>query len=244
MIQTGNRDIINYDEIIKNENDTNLFNEFKEQLRKVGIDVIVVTAYSRYNSHEITDTNKGNKFAEYYESEKKYFKKIPRLHLYIRTIKAYKKLEINDHISKPKNKEYIKKVRVIWKNIIKPDMISGYYDDDMSIKFLSFPKHYFISKIYNLKEDIKKSIVKLNITQPKEIYCSSNPAFNIIFSDYSDYQAAKLNNDFDLISNKIKEIMTKHINQEYKHLVGKFNFIRFLHPDMKGFNWYGYARQD
>lgn len=44
--------------------------------------------------------------------------------------------------------------------------------------------------------------------------------------------------------NEIKKIMIKKIEKEYQHIVNEFNFIRFIHPEMKGFNWYGYARQD
>lgn len=158
MFLTGNGDIINFDDLIQKENDTPLFNEFKYRLKEVGIDIILVTSYSRYNSHQVVLVGKEDKFAEYYKSEKKYYKKIPRLSLYVRTIDEFSKLDIDEPTSKPNNIEITLKVSEIWKQVLTNDVMSEYYDVDMSVLFKSFPKHYLISKIYSLRDVIKNRL--------------------------------------------------------------------------------------
>lgn len=237
---------VDYEKILRNNKDLEIFEIFKRRLETIGIDSIVVTSTSRDSSYMIVSSVKDNKFAKYYERENKYYKSIPLITIYIRTIDNFKELNINEHVSKPVDVTISESVKAIWGKILSESgyEYDKYFDIDMDIYFRNFPKVYFINNIYGLREKIKMKLSKLEIVHPKEVYCSTMPALNIIYASMDDYNEAKNKNEFELINNIINKLFLEKLHKDYKMILGEFDYIKFLHPEMKGFNWYGYARQD
>lgn len=114
----------------------------------------------------------------------------------------------------------------------------------MTILFLSFPKYYLISKIYEMRDKVKLEIERAEVITPEEIYCSSTPSYNIIYRDIDSYHRAKDNEEFNIIRSLINNLLLKYMHKKVRSIIDDYDYIKFYHPDMEGFNWYGFARQD
>lgn len=132
---------VDLEKVIKNERDLKVFQVMKKELYKIGFDVIALASLDRENTHCAVPCNMQNKFARYSELEKKYFKNIPILKLYIRTKDNYISLNIDEQLSRPNNESILISIKNIWKETIikfKYDA-DKYYDNTFS----KFPKILF-----------------------------------------------------------------------------------------------------
>ena len=238
--------VINFENLIGNNSDDVIFEDLKIELLRIGIDAILITAVSRKNSYTCVPVKSKCNNSWFSEKEQSWYKKIPRLTLYIRNCANFYSLMIDEHRNTTRISEINDKVINAWKNVITEDLKLDYFDEDIGVTILSFPKQYLVSKVYKLRDDVKRRIKELDydIIQPKEIYSSSIPSLNIIYADFGDYSVAKYNGDFNLIKDVIRDIFIKDINVDYHSILDKYEYIRFIHPEQKGFSWYGYARQD
>jgi hypothetical protein len=237
---------VNFDEIIKNDNDIEVFELMKKRLIPLGFDVILITSVDRETSHFVAQCGENAKFSWYSESQKEFYKDIPVLSLYIRTNDNYKSLSINEHVSEPIDKSVINLIKKIWREVLieSNSDVEKYYDIDMTIYILNFPKHYLISWVYNLRDKVKLNVSAAEVITPKEIYCSSIPSYNIIYSNAEDYARARDSGEFKVIKEIISKLLFESLHLRFRYVIEEFDFIKFYHPEMKGFSWYGFARQD
>jgi hypothetical protein len=237
---------VNFDEIIKNESDIEVFELMKKRLNSLGFDVILITSVERESSHYVTQCDEMDKFSWYSKSQKVYYKDIPVLSLYIRTNDNYKSLGINEDVSEPIDKSVLGIIKKIWREVlIESDFnVERYYDLDMTIYIFNFHKNYLISRVYEMRDKVILEVSAAEVITPKEIYCSSIPSYNIIYSNADDYARARDNGEFRVIKEIISKLLSEDLHIKYPNIIEEFDFIKFYHPEMKGFSWYGFARQD
>ena len=96
--------------------------------------------------------------------------------------------------------------------------------------------------IYLCRDNIIEWIKKEKLSpRPEYLFCSSHPAFNIIFKNQKDYERSK---------NTTQKKLTKYIHQLLEssdcynyYEEGKVK-LDMLHKEMEGLNLYGLSRQD
>lgn len=241
------RENINFNDILANEgNDLALFKLMKEKIKAIGIDSILITAMDRNNSYCIVGCKPNVPFSRLYERERKYYKNIPILKIYVRSNKNYLELNVNEYDSSFVDNDITSSVIKLWEDALFENNynLDKYYDLDMMIKVISFPRFYIISQIYALRDNVESEIKRMKVVLPKEIYCSTLPSYNVIYETYVDYEKAQLNGEFQVIKCEVDKILKSALNDKFKSIVEEYDYVKFYHPEMDGFNWYGFARQD
>ncbi len=76
------------------------------------------------------------------------------------------------------------------------------------------------------------------------VYRCTPPGFNIIYKNNDDYDEAEAAGDFELIQSALLQLMLQRVPQAEPHEVVSWFSVHYVHPDMYGYNAYGYARED
>ena len=230
---------------IKHENQPGIYEELILALSELGIEASLISFEYRNDSNCAVMCNEDDPNVKC--SGSNIYKSVPVLTIFVKSYENYYSLNIDTHSNNwdgtyPNTQE----IRRIWSDLlVKHNLFSNStYDTDMLVYFRNFQELVICQLIYRNRNAVIKSITNLNVVQPKEIYCCSAPGFNVIYNDKLHYFLAEKSLQFEKIENSIKQVISKSVPQEFKCDVERHIIIKFYHPSMKGFNWYGFARQD
>gem|GEM_PF-2953545 len=220
----------------------------KEALASFSIDAAKVEIKKREDSHSAVACCGDDPHARPCDQIKgqSHIKSVPTLSIYVRTTENYRSLNIDDHDGNWSSRySGTNAIRKMWKSLLGRQIkTDDYYDDDMLIFIYNNAKHGICNSVYQNREQVLKLVRNIGVKQPKEIFCCSRPGYNVIYADVQDYKTAETNGDFAIISSAILRLMQSKISEMDSQEVSDLLSIKFYHPEMPNFSWYGFARQD
>jgi hypothetical protein len=172
---------------------------------------------------------------------------VPSLDIYVCTNENYLSLNL-DKEKKNGDSSFVhtNEIRQKWFETLEQDDIKEYYDQDMYIIFRNEEMVLLIDTVYSFRNEIISLLSSLNIIKPQYIYCCSspNPGYNIIYHDKNDYNNAETRDNFTLIGKVIIDFILEKFPKDKSNFIKESVRIKFYHPEMQGFNYYGFSRQD
>jgi len=206
--------------------------DFNKYCKKLGLDA----EFSTYN--DLTKSRSAIRL------ENGDTKRVPTISIYLKTTQNFidNGIDKHDHnwSSEYKNTEDLIKY---WNELLIQNGLSEKYGSDKMLVFIySFEELITTKIVYHSKQQIIDWIDKENFTpKPEYVFSSSEPSYNIVFKDQTDY---------DKFMNEKQEVLTSMINKTLE-ANDDFNFfknqnlkINYLHKEMEGINLYGLSRQD
>jgi hypothetical protein len=126
--------------------------------------------------------------------------------------------------------------------IIKYGYPNNYKDDKMKIFFTSFESFYLSTLIFSCKPLIKEMIQCRDVTpKPDYVFCSSEPAYNIVFKHSFDYYEFKQKQYEQNVTGIICAILKA--NAKYGYPIEERVKIHYLHGQM-GISLNGLSREE
>lgn len=228
--------------IVKHKSQPDIYEELILALSALGIEASIISFEYR------NDSNCAVKCKEDDPNVKSNgYKSVPVLMILVKSYENYYSLNIDPHSNNwdstyPKTQE----IRKMWRDLLIKynQFTNSTYDNDMLVFFRNVQELVICQLVYKKRNAVIKSITELNVVQPKEIFCCSAPGFNVIYNDEFHYSSAEKNLQFEKIENTINNVISRSVPQEFISDVERYIKIKFYHPGMEGFNWYGFARQD
>lgn len=218
--------IVNRNEIdpsVLNMTDEMIFEELKLYLESVGVDTYMVAAIGRSNSFMAKDIQ---------TSIITDAKKIAQKPVMMFFMKNHTKI----------SEELFPQILEHWKDLLSYHIydVSEYYDEQMECVIIDGEDYIVEQYVRNFKVDIVDFMNSREI-KPKFVYCSSEPAYNIIYERKSEYE--KASGEFDFITMCIKEHIKELISEDFDISIEKLR-IHFWNPFMQGYSGYILSRED
>lgn len=215
--------------------DSEWFEDFKAALAEEDIRIMGTTVCPASESHFVTSV------------EGKYVD-IPSMSIYAAGDVSKRLVKDRYDLSHPVVSPYEQRISDIWRSVcIKHGVDTEQYCGvKLSVSVVTV-EHLMCDCVIRRREcisEVEQILARRCIRQPRNIYCSSIPAYNIVFTK-ENYDIA----DIDSIKEKLTEEIRGAILQYFKNACSGFALpfmleVHFWHPEMQGYNGYGLARQD
>lgn len=211
------------------------FEDFKASLSAEGMHITGVTVRPISESHFVTRVN-GNHV------------KIPSMSIYAIGKESARLVTKQNDFSHPVADEHKQKICDIWRSVcIKHDVDTEQYCGvDMHISVVTV-EHLLCDHVLRRKEcisEVERYLARSCIRPVRNIYCSSSPAYNIVFTT-ENYAANNIENRKERLSAEIRSIILPYFREACHGTELPFMLkINFWHPEMPNYNGYGLARQD
>lgn len=212
------------------KSDSTIFLNFNEYVRTLGLDV----TFSIFQTAELSKIGKTINDQHY---------KMSVISIYLNTTDNLIKNGIKQSDSNwSGNYNYTEEILSKWNELVK------YYEYPDSYK----SPHIYLF-IYSFEEFITNLIVRLSKNEvielakmlrsshPEYVFCSTEPAYNIVFQNKNDYELFNLKYKKMFVSN-IYEILKE--NDPFGYMIKSKVKVNFFHKDMDNFNLYGLSRED
>ena len=214
--------------------DTRWFESFKAALADEGIHIIGVTVCPASESHFVQSV--GDKRV-----------RIPVLSLYALGENAERLMRVKRDISGILDPSYKEQVLDIWRRVcIDNGVDTEQYCGIGAYVSVGRVEGIICNNVIRSSECIsavEKAVVSLCGKRPRNVYCSSLPSYNIVFTA-EDYISAGIDSKKDILSEKIRSIILPHFREICTYDVDMPLSVSFWHPEMPNYNGYGLARQD
>ncbi len=214
--------------------DSEWFEDFKRSLSAEGFDICGVTVRPVSESHFATRVN-GE------------LVKIPAMGLYAIGGAAYRLLKVKHGISGVIDESYKEQIYRVWRDccLRHGADIAEYCGIDMHISVASAEGVVYDNVIRRkeCREEVADTVFRLSGVRPGNVYCSSQPSYNIVF-EKEHYFAFDIENKKELIAAEIRAVVAHYVTSSYSKPLPEPLFVNFWHPQMPTYNGYGLARQD
>ena len=207
------------DPSVLNATDEMIFEELKLYLESVNIQTYMIAALGRTNCF----------MAKEIHNDIKNLKQKPTMIFFMK-----------NHSKLPE--EYKIQIKMRWKDLLSYHIYDEleYHDDEMNLIEIDGEDYILEQYVRNFKIDIVDFMNSREI-KPKHVYCSSEPAYNIIYDRKMEYE--KASSEFEFITMCIKEHIKELISEDFEVEVDKLK-VNFWNPFMPGYSGYGLARED
>ncbi|MDE3743299.1 hypothetical protein [Maribacter polysaccharolyticus] len=209
-----------------------IFAEFNDYARDLELDVAFSTFKESKISHAAVQIEEGK------------HKRVSTISIFLNTTENLKKNKI-DPLNSNWNSKYKHTQDLVlkWNELLdKYSYPIDYKSDPMYIFIYSLESAAVVRLVYLCRDNILEWIEKENLNpKPAYLFCSSEPAFNIVYSNKEDFEESKETSQ-KILKNYINQLLENgdYLNYYEK---GKVKF-RMLHKEMEGINLYGLSRQD
>lgn len=205
--------IVNRNEIdpsILSECDEMIFEELKLYLESINMNTYMVCVIGRSNSFMADEIRQG-----------KHQRHQPIMLFFMKN---------HEHVKH----EYASQIKEKWRELLAYHIydVDEYHDEQMEFVEIDGEEYIIEQYVRNFKIDIVDFMKSRNI-KPKNIYCSSKPAYNIIYERKMEYEEAS--NEFDFIRMCIKEHLKELITDDFKINVDHLE-VNFWNPFMPGYD--------
>ncbi|MBR3839810.1 MAG: hypothetical protein IKM20_01575 [Erysipelotrichales bacterium] len=214
--------IVNRNEIdpsVLNTTDEMIFEELKMYLESVGIQTYMIAVLGRTNSF----------MAKEIQSDIKLLKEKPTMLFFMKK-----------HTKLPE--KYNEQIKERWKELLAYHIYDEveYHDDEMNLIEIDGEDYILEQYVRNFKIEIVDFMNSREI-KPKNVYCSSEPAYNIVYDRKMEYE--KASSEFEFITMCIKEHIKELVNEDFEISVDKLK-VNFWNPFMPNYSGQGLARED
>ncbi len=215
--------------------DSSWFEDFKAALAAEGINIIGVTVRPISESHFVTRVD-GQ------------LVKIPSMSIYAIGEESARLVTKQCDFSHPVADEHKQQICDIWRRVCLQHGVDTeqYCGVDMHISVV-IVEHLLCDHVLRRKEcvaEVERLLARRCIRPVKSIYCSSSPAYNIVFTA-ENYLANDIENRKEQLSAEIRSLILPHFIEACHGMELPFMLkINFWHPEMPNYNGYGLARQD
>lgn len=235
MIVTNNSEHSEFISKILFGKDTPWFESFKHALSQEGINIIGVTVTPSSESHFVRNVN-----GEYFP--------IPILNLYAFGDDGYRIKKLKNDVSGVIDPCYDEKVNGIWRTVCEQyNVDTDLYCGIGACIYVGIAEGIMCSNVIRSSvciSEVRNTLLRLCGRQPINIYCSTLPSYNIVFSQ-SDYIAADIDGKKELLTQAVCDIVKPHLKEACHGADVTMPLkVNFFHPQMTGYNEYGLARQD
>lgn len=212
--------------------DEPIFEEFNNYAKELDLDVAFSIFRDSKTSHAGVQIEEGKS------------KSVSTITIFLNTTENLEKNKIDPHNSNW-DSDYSHTQDLIhkWNDLLgKYSYPENYKSDPMLVFIYSLESAAIVKLGYLCRDDILEWMDKEKLQpKPEYLFCSSEPAFNIVFRNKDEFE-------------KSKETTQKRLTEYINHLLinsdcfnyyneGKVKF-RMLHKEMEGISLYGLARQD
>lgn len=209
-----------------------IFIDFNDYARNLGLDVAFSTFKESKISHAGVQVENGKS------------KSVSTISIFLKTTKNLKENDIDPQNNNWDSKyKHTKDLIVKWHELLNAYSYPPDYITDPTLIFIySLESVVVVKLVYLCRDNILKWIEKEKLRpKPEYLFCSSEPAFNIVF---------KNKEEFELSKETTQKMLAKYIHQLFEssdcynyYEDGKVKFY-MLHKEMEGISLYGLSRQD
>ena len=132
-------------------------------------------------------------------------------------------------------------LRKIWQETTIPYGLylnrKDYCDSGMFIRAVYFEQRCFYDYITNRQSEITALLKSRLGVSPEKLY-PAHEGLSIVFSK-SDYIEHGIEAEAESLKQEIAAQADRYITGKYHEKIGNASYIRFLHPEMPGYNGYG-----
>ncbi len=215
--------------------DSGWFEDFKTALAEGGINILGVRACPVSESNFCTNKNGAHV-------------KIPTLGLFAIGEDAARLITRKYDVSHPIAPGYEQRVMDIWRRVcIRHNVDTEQYCGVGPYISVVTVEHLMCDYVLRRKECIDKvrQYLERQCSRPvRNIYCSSIPAYNIVFTT-EDYAANHIEERKEQLAAEIRSLILPHFREACRGMVLPYLLeVHFWHPAMPNYNGYGLARQD
>ena len=215
--------------------DSSWFEDFKSAAAAEDIRILGVTVRPVSESHFVTCVNGQHV-------------KIPAMGIYATGEEADKLVKKRYDFSHAVAEEHKQKICDIWRRVCIQHNVDTeqYCGVDIHISVVTV-EHLLCDHVLRRKEciaEVERYLARRCIRPVRNIYCSSSPAYNIVFTT-ENYAANNIENRKEQLSEEIRSIILPHFREACHGMELPFMLkVNFWHPEMPNYNGYGLARQD
>lgn len=170
------------------------------------------------------------------ESRQGGYKTVPTLSIYFRDESFRKAVDERRQLTD----ELSEKLRKLWQETTIPYGIylnrKDYCDSRMYIHAFNFEQRCFYDFTQNRKNEICAMLKSKLGSQPSNLYPDID-GISIVYST-SDYVALEIETKVESLKKEIITLAEKYIFDKYNEDIIITSYIRFLHPEMSGYNGY------
>ena len=209
-----------------------IFIDFNDYARKLGLDVVFSTFKESKISHAGVQVENGKS------------KNVSAISIFLNTTKNLNENDIDTKNSNWDSKyKHTQDLRVKWYELLNKYTYPPDYITDPTLIFIySLESIVIVKLVYLCRDNILEWIEKEKLRpKPEYLFCSSHPAFNIIFKNKKEYDLSK-NTTQKKLTNYIHQLLESSDCYNY-YEDGKVK-LDMLHKEMEGVNLSGFFRQD
>lgn len=209
-----------------------IFDEFNRYAENLNLEVAFSTFKESKISHSAVQLENGKS------------QRVSTISIFLKTTENLEKNNINPLNSNWDSEfNHTKELISKWNELLDKYSFPQNYKSDPTLIFIySLETRAIVSLVCLCRDNIIEWIKKEKfISKPEYIFCSSEPAYNIVFANKHEFEKSRETTQRELTI-YIHQILKKEdIFNYYKE--GKVQ-INMLHKDMEGINLYGLSRQD
>lgn len=215
--------------------DSNWFEDFKSAAAAEGILILGVTVCPVSESHFVT--RMGDKYVT-----------IPVLNIYVAGEQADRLLTKRFDVSHSIDDAHKPRLIDMWQKVclahnVDTEQYSGQHTH-ISVVTVEHLKCDHVIRRRECIAEVERYLARSCIRPVRNIYCSSSPAYNIVFTT-ENYAANNIENRKNQLSEDIRSIILPYFREACHGMELPFMLkVNFWHPEMPNYNGYGLARQD